>query len=259
VQTTSGNALQAAGGTILVPNDNLSITAGGHAVLANGAGSSITIANGASTSLTGLGAGLAAIGGGSSIDATGVVITGNATSRGHGAVAESGGVINLHAGTSIATGGGFNAVALGASGAGSVVTADAPISVTTTGRGAMGIYLHDGGQVSLLPGSTLNINGNSSVGIAVDNTSLTLGTIGSGLTINLNGTGVAGQAGSTGVVALNGGNVSLQNLTVTGQNAAAGVWAQPGTTVTLTGASVININSAQNQTFYTLATANLVT
>lgn len=259
VQTTTGNALQAAGGTILVPNDNLSIIAGGHAVLANGANSSVTIANGLSIALTGLGAGLAAIGTGSNINATGVVITGDATSRGHGAVAESGGIINLHAGTSISTGGGFNAVALGASGAGSVVTADALISVTTTGRGAMGIYLHDGGQVSLLPGSTLNINGTSSVGVAVDNTTLALGTIGSGLTINLNGVGVAGQAGSTGVVAINGGNVSLQDLTVTGQNAAAGVWAQPGTMITLTGSSLININSAQNQTFYTLATANLIT
>jgi outer membrane autotransporter protein len=258
VQTTTGNALQAAGGTILVPNDNLSITTGnGHAVLANGAGSTVNIANGASISQTGLGAGLAAIAG--TIDATGVVITGGPTSAGHGAVAESGGTVNLHAGTSITTGGGFNAVALGASGAGSRVIVDAPISVTTTGRGAMGIYLHDGGQVVLPAASTLNINGNSSVGVAVDNTTVALGTIGSGLTINLNGAGVSGQAGSTGVVAFNGGNISLQNLTVTGPNAAAGVWAQPGSTITLTGSSLININSAQNQTFYTLQTANLVT
>ena len=242
VQTQTGNALQAAGGTILVPNDNLSITTGGgHAVLANGAASSVTFANGASITLTGVGAGLAAIGG--TINATGVAITGTAASRGHGAVAESGGTINLHAGTTISTGGAFNAVALGASGAGSSVNADALIPVTTIGRGAMGIYLHDGGQVSLLPGSTLNINGTSSVGVAVDNTTVVPGTIGSGLTINLNGVGVAGQAGSAGVVAFNGGNISLQNLTVTGSNAAAGVWALPNSVVTLTGASTININS----------------
>jgi outer membrane autotransporter protein len=258
VQTSSGNALQAAGGSIVVPNDNLAITTGnGHAALANGAGSTVTFSNGASISLTGTGAGLAAIGG--TIDATGVTITGSAASNGHGAIAESGGIVNVHAGTSISTGGGFNAVALGASGAGSSVVADALIPVTTTGRGAMGIYLHDGGQVSLLPGSTLNINGTSSVGVAVDNTTVALGTIGSGLSVNLNGTGVSGQAGSTGVVAFNGGNISLENLTVTGANAAAGVWAQPNSTVTLTGASVININSAQNETYYTLATAFLVT
>jgi outer membrane autotransporter protein len=258
VQSQNGNALQAAGGTILVPNDNLSITtAGGHAVLANGAASTVTIANGASIALTGVGAGLAAIGG--TINATGVAINGTAASRGHGAVAESGGTINLHTGTSISTGGAFNAVALGASGAGSQVNADALIPVTTTGRGAMGIYLHDGGQVSLLPGSTFNINGTSSVGVAVDNTTVSLGTIGSGLTINLNGVGVAGQAGSTGVVAFNGGNIFLQNLTVTGSNAAAGVWAAPNSVVTLTGTNTININSEQNRTFYTLQTANLVT
>ena len=258
VQTQNGNALQAAGGTILVPNDNLSITtAGGHAVLANGAASTVTFSNGASISLTGVGAGLAAIGG--TINATGVAINGSAASRGHGAVAEGGGTINLHAGTSISTGGAFNAVALGASGAGSRVIADALIPVTTTGRGAMGVYLHDGGQVSLLPGSTFNINGTSSVGVAVDNTTVAPSTIGNGLTINLNGTGVAGQAGSTGVVAFNGGNISLQNLTVTGTNAAAGVWAAANSSVTLTGTNVININSAQNQTFYTLQTANLIT
>jgi len=258
VQTQNGNALQAAGGIILVPNDNLSITTGnGHAVLANGASSTVTFSNGASISLTGVGAGLAAIGG--TIDAAGVAISGTAASRGHGAVAESGGTVNLRAGTSISTGGAFNAVALGASGTGSRVVADALIPVTTTGRGAMGVYLHDGGQVSLLPGSTFNVNGTSSVGIAVDNTTVASGAIGNGLTINLNGAGAAGQAGSTGVVAFNGGNISLQDLTVTGANAAAGVWAQPNSTVTLTGTNVININAAQNQTFYTLQTANLVT
>jgi len=257
VRTVNGNALQANGGTILVPRDSLSILTGfGHGVLANGASSAVTIANGAAITTNG-GTGLAAIGG--TINATGVVIVGAATSTGHGAVAESGGTINLHAGTSITTGGGFNAVALGASGAGSRVNADALIPLTTTGRGAMGIYLHDGGQVSLLPGSTFNINGTSSVGVAVDNTTVALGTIGRGLTINLNGAGVAGQAGSTGVVAFNGGNITLQNLTVTGSNAAAGVWAQSNSTVTLTDASVININSAQNQTYYTLRTPTLIT
>ena len=258
VQTGNGNALQAAGGTILVPNGNLGITTGGgHAVLANGATSAVTVANGTSITLTGVGAGLAAIGG--TINATGVAISGTAASRGDGAVAEGGGTVNLHAGTSISTGGAFNAVALGASGAGSRVNTDVLIPVTTTGRGAMGIYLHDGGQVSLLPGSTLNINGTSSVGVAVDNTTVALGTIGSGLTINLNGTGIPAQAGSTGVVAFNGGNISLQNLTVTGSNGAAGVWAALNSTVTLTGTNTIDINSAQNQTFYTLQTATLVT
>src|SRR6201986_5295048 len=137
VQTQNGNALQAAGGAILVPNDNLGITTGGgHAVLANGVASTVTIANGASITLTGVGAGLAAIGG--TINATGVAINGTPASRGHGAVAESGGTVNLHAGTSISTGGAFNAVALGASGAGSRVNADALIPVTTNRPGSHG-------------------------------------------------------------------------------------------------------------------------
>lgn len=259
VQTANGNALQASGtGLISVINDALTIqTGGGHAALANGANSVVTFSNGATINLTGVGAGLAAIGG--TINATGVAISGSVASRGHGAVAESGGIVNLNAGTSISTGGAFNAVALGASGANSQVNVNALIPVTTTGRGAMGVYLHDGGQVFLPQNFTFNINGTSSVGIAVDNTIVAPGTIGSGLSINLNGVGAANQAGSTGVVALNGGNITLDSLTVTGSNAAAGAWAEANSTVTLTGAGTININSAQNQTFYTLQTANLVT
>ncbi len=227
--------------------------------MANGAASGITL-NGVAITTTGTGAGLAAIGG--TIDATNVVInnTGTSTpnvSAGHGAVAESGGTVNLHAGTSIATGA-FNAVGLGASGPGSRVIADALIPVAMNGRGAMGVYLHDGGQVTLLPGSTLNLNATSSIGVSVDNTTVA-GAIGSGLTISLNASGVAGQAGSTGVAAFNNGTITLDNLTVTGPNAAAGAWARASGNITLTGRSVINISAEQNPTSYTLLTNNLVT
>ena len=259
VTTTGGGgapALHATGAGSSITATNTNITTLAHGALADGTGANITLSGGTFT-INGLGAGLAAIGG--TLDATGITVTGSPTLRSHGAIAETGGTINLHAGTSIATGGGFNAVALGASGAGSRVNADALIPVTTAGRGAMGVYMHDGGIVSLVAGTTFQINGTSSVGVAVDNTSVPLGTIGSGLTINLNGAGVAGQAGSTGVVALNNGNISLENLTVTGPNAAAGAWATSGSTVTISGNSTININAAQNQTFYTLQTANLIT
>ena len=57
------------------------------------------------------------------------------------------------------------------------------------GPSATGVYLHDGGQATLVPGSSMTLNGTSSVGVAVDNTTVPLGTIGSGLTINLNGAG----------------------------------------------------------------------
>ncbi|PWK60316.1 autotransporter outer membrane beta-barrel domain-containing protein, partial [Aminobacter sp. AP02] len=260
-QSVNGNALQASGGTITVPNGGLSIlTQGGHAVLANGATSSVTL-NGAAISTTGTGAGLAAIGG--TIIASAVVVnnTGTSTvnvSAGHGAIAESGGTVNLHAGTSITTGA-FNAVGLGASGAGSRVIADALIPVTMNGRGAMGVYLHDGGQVTLLPGSTLQMNATSSIGVTADNTTVALGAIGSRLTINLNGVGVAGQAGSTGLFAVNGGTLALANVTITGPNAAAGAWARDTSSITISGNSIININAAQNPTAYVLQTANLIT
>ena len=255
VQTTSGNALNAAGGTIFVPNGNVSIqTTVGHAVLASGATSTVTIADGATITTTAAGVGLVAIGG--TVNATGVVV--NNTNNGHGAVAESGGTVNLYAGTSITTGGAFNAVGLGASGTDSKIIPDELIPVTTTGRGAMGVYMHDGGQVALLPASTLQMNGNSSVGVTVDNTTVASGTIGVGLKINLNGAGVAGQAGSTGIAAVNSGNISIENVTVTGQNAAAGALAHTGSTININNSS-IDINAAQNQIFYTLSSFNLVT
>lgn len=254
IQTVNGNALQANGGIITVPNGGVNIqTGGGHGVLANGAASSVTL-NGASITTTGVGAALAAIGG--VIDATGVTMTGTAGSSGHGAVAESGGIINLHTGTSITRGTGFNSVGIGASGAGSQVNATALIPVTMQGSGAMGIYLHDGGQVNLQPGSTLQMNGTGSVGLSADNATVTAANL-RNLTINLNGSGAG--ASSTGVVAFNGGSVTLENLTVTGANAAAGVWARPGSSITLSGQSVININAPSNPTFYTLLTPNLVT
>ena len=222
--------------------------------MANGAASTINITN-ASINTTGVGAGLAAVGG--TINATGVVMTGTAASRGHGAVAESGGTVNLHAGTVIARGGGFNSVGLGASGAGSQVIPDVLVPVTMAGNGAMGVYVHDGGQVTLLPGSTLQMNGTGSVGVSVDNTSVALGTIGRGLTINLAGVGAGGA--STGVVTLNGGNIAIQDLTVQGANAAAGAWARTGTSITVSGQSVLNINTATSPNSYFLTTANLVT
>lgn len=259
-QTQNGTALEAFGGIITVPNGVNVQTVGGHAFLANGIGSSITIANGAAITTTGVGAALAAIGG--TINATGVIVNNTATatptiSAGHGAIAESGGTINLHAGTSITTAA-FNSVGLGASGAGSTVNPSVLIPVTMNGRGSMGVYLHDGGQVTLLPGSTLQMNATSSIGIAVDNTTVALGTFGSGLTINLDGVHVAGQAGSTGLVAFNGASVAIENLTVTGANAAAGVWARPNSSITISGNSVINIAAPSNPTYYTLATSNLV-
>ncbi len=186
-------------------------------------------------------------------------MTGSATSRGHGAVAESGGTIFLHAGTTIQRGWRVQRHRLGASGAGSQVILDALVPVTMQGRGAMGVYLHDGGQVTLLPGSTLQMNGTRQRRHRGRQHDRAPGRIGSGLVINFDGVHAAGDAGSTGLVAFNNSTVTIDTLTVQGADAANGIWARPGGSVTLTGQSVININAVQNPTFYTLQTATLVT
>lgn len=90
------------------------------------------------------------------------------------------------------------------------------------GRGAMAIYLHDGGQAQLVDGSTLQLNASNSVGVAADNTTVTVRALGKGLTINFNATPTSGQAGGTGVVAMNAGNISLEDVTVQGVGAGAG-------------------------------------
>ncbi len=257
LQTLNGNALNANGGTINVSSNVTMQSQNGHGMLANGSASSV-VASGTSVQTTGTGAGLAAIGG--SIGATGVTVNnlGNSTptvSAGHGAIAESGGSVLLHAGTSIATGA-FNAVGLGASGASSQVLADAVIPVTMNGRGALAVYLHDGGQVGLAAGTTLQLNASNSVGVAGDNT---MATLAERLTARFDGAIGPGQAGGTGMVAFNGASLSAQDFTVSGAGAAAGAWARQGSRITLTGASAITIAANANPTFYTLQTAFLVT
>lgn len=202
IQTLNGNALNANGGNITASNTVNLLTQNGHAVLANNSSSTVNL-NGTSIQTTGTGAGIGAIGG--TVNATGVTINNLGTSTptvsaGHGAIAESGGTVVLNTGTSIATGA-FNAVGLGASGANSQVNATVNIPVAMNGRGALGVYLHDGGQVSLLNNSVLQMNASNSVGVSADNTTVALGTIGSGLTINFNATPTTGQAAGTGVVA----------------------------------------------------------
>jgi type V secretory pathway adhesin AidA len=260
IRTLNGNALNANGGNISASNNVTLLTQNGHAVLANSSSSTVNL-SGTFIQTTGSGAGIGAIGG--IVNATGVTINnlGNSTptiSAGHGAIAESGGKVILNSGTSIATGA-FNAVGFGASGVNSQVTATANIPLVMNGMGALGVYLHDGGQVILLNNSVLQMNASNSVGVSADNTAVALGTIGSGLTINFNATPAAGQAAGTGVVSFNAGNISLESLTVQGAGAGAGAWARLGSTINLSGDSLININADANPTYYTLQTAYLIT
>lgn len=260
IQTLNGNALNANGGSIISSGGVLLRTRGGHAVLANSNTSSVTL-DGTNIQTTGTGAGLVAIGG--NINATNVVINNAGTSSanvsaGHGAIAENGGIINLNSGSSVATGA-FNSVGLGASGSGSQVRTTDAVPVIMNGRGAMAIYMHDGGQVSVVDDSVLQLNASNSIGVTVDNTIVALGALGKGLTINFNAVPTSSQAAGTGLVALNGGNLSLEDVMVQGVGAGAGAWARRGSTINIFGNSVININANANPTFYTLNTPYLAT
>lgn len=257
VQVQNGNALMANGGNIGASNSVSVLTQNGHGMLASNVASVIN-ANGTSVQTTGTGAGLAAIGG--TVNATNVVVNnlGNSTptvSAGHGAIAESAGTVTVNSGSSIATGA-FNAVGLGASGANSQVIATAIVPVTMNGRGAMGIYLNDGGAVSLPANAALTLNASNGVGVSADNTT---STIASGLSLSFNAVPTAGQASGTGLVAFNTGALTAPSVVVQGVGAGAGAWARPGSSVTLTGNSSIAINAAANPTYYTLQTAFLIT
>ncbi len=260
ITSALGNGLFANVGTVLVPFGVSLSTTGGNAVVANGTGSLVDLA-GAQFGITGVGDAVVAINGGV-VDVTGSTVNSLATSAAnissaHGFIAEAGGLVSARGVNQINTAA-FNAVALGASGAGSrVENALVPV-VTMSGIGSLGIYVHDGGQVQTPANTRIVMNGTNSVGVSADNTTVAAGTLGSGLTVDFSN-GSTTQAAGTGVVAMNGGVVTLDSFQVTGVGAGAGAWSRPGTTITLTGSSNINIAATTNPTFYTLQTAYLAT
>jgi outer membrane autotransporter protein len=258
--TANGNGLFANGGTINVLHGINVFTVGGHAVIANGAGSVVTL-NSGNLGTTGVGAGLVAIAGAVlNVTNTQVANTATATasvSAGHGAIAESGGAIHF-AGTNRISTAAANAVALGASGPASRIDMALAPLITMTGSGSMGVYLYNGGQVDLAPATTLQMNGPSSIGLTVDNTVVPAGTLGSGMVVRFDGTQTTGASG-TGIVAINGSNVALDSVSVLGSGAAMGVWARNGSTITLTGTNLINVAASTNPAFYTLANGRLAT
>ncbi|RDY65888.1 autotransporter outer membrane beta-barrel domain-containing protein [Lysobacter soli] len=228
--TASGNALQASGTGQIVTTGSLALTTtSGHAVLANGANAFVSL-TGANIVGSGVGGGLIAIGG--RIDASDSAYLNNATAsnpvlNGQGAIAESGGRINLLGNVSIESRA-TQAVGLGASGAGSVITVSAPTLLTLSGGNAMGVYLHDGGQLNLPTGFNIRMSGTGGVGVTVDNTTATLA---SGLTLDFPtspaSVGTTSNSG-LGVIAVNNADASFSNLTVQGPGLGAGVWALSG-------------------------------
>ena len=250
--TASGNGLQASGTGVIQARDNFAITTtSGHAVLANTGGS--IFLEGGNLVGSGVGGGLIALGG--RIDATSVAYLNNATAsatvlNGQGAIADSGGLINLLGNVSINTAAN-QAIGLGA-GTNSTINVTAPTLLTLRGANAMGIYLHDGGQVNLPTGFSIDLRGTGNIGATVDNTTTTFA---SGLTLNLPTlpASVSTTANSgLGVIAVNNANATFDNLRVQGVGVGAGVWALSGSqgfggntssdaTVTLTGNSVISL------------------
>jgi len=225
--TASGNALQASGTGVINARSNFAVTTtSGHAALAN-AGGTIFL-NGGNLVGSGGGGGLIALGG--RIDATSVAYSNNTTSasNGQGAIADSGGTINLLGNVALDTAGN-QAVGLGA-GTNSTINVTGPAIVTLRGTNAMGIYLHDGGQVNLPTGMAINHYGTGNVGVTVDNTTASLA---SGLTLNFNTLPASVSTGansSIGVVAANNANATFENLTVAGAGVGGGVWAISGAT-----------------------------
>ncbi|WP_395334880.1 hypothetical protein WBP06_24495 [Novosphingobium sp. BL-8H] len=173
----------------------------------------------------------------------------------HGAIAELTGQIHFGDGGSTITTANPNVVGLGAN-LGGIIDATGPITVnmnaasasTTPGRTAA--YAHDGGQIALAAGSVFNINGGAGgAGMMVDNSVLSRSI--DGLTINLNAVGTTSSAGSSGVVAINGGQAAFDGLTVQGTSAASGALARgAGANIALADSNITV--AAQSPNYYVL-------
>lgn len=260
--TDRGSALYAHGGAIRVPSGVNIATGAGAALYADGVDSSIELAAGNVRSLAG---------GYAAVARNGATVTINASNfsdpyyagpstLANGMVADAGGAITLSGINSMTTGGASTQVGLGASGAGSLINVAAPFTfvgglsgLTMNGLGSLGIYLFDGGSVTLARSQTILLNGSSSVGVSVDATSMAAPL--TGLTIRFP---VATAVGGTGVVVMNGGAAQLSDLTVTGAGAAVGVWTQSGTSATVSGTSRIDVNSATNSQSWQVTSPTLV-
>ena len=254
----TGNGLFANGGTVDVLRGINVFTTGGHAVIANGASSVVNLTGG-NLGTTGVGAGLVAIGGGvlnvNSTRVTNIATASANVTAGHAAIAESGGVIHFSGVNRISTAA-TNAVAFGASGAGSRIDTTLAPFVTMTGSGSMGVYVYNSGQVVLAPSTTLQMNGPSNIGVTVDNTVVPAGALGSGLVVRFDSAQTSGASG-TGIVAIKGSSVALDSFSVLGNGAATGAWARDGSTITLTGTNTINVAASTNAAFYTLTSGRL--
>ncbi|WP_157971449.1 autotransporter outer membrane beta-barrel domain-containing protein [Dyella sp. C9] len=264
VTTTTGTGIYDREGTVDVLSPGLTVTSGGgYAIFAYAtlerAAATTTISQGANLNVTGVGAALAANGLAATINANNVAINLSGGS-GRGAVAQDGGTITLAGGSITSSGTALNALAFGAANTSaaaatpSTLTVTSPVTVNLNSPGAIGVYMYGGGVVSLPANQTFNFNPGSGVGgtgMVVDNSQVPTTALGAGLTFNFNAGASGAQNSGIGVLVINGGSVTLNNLTVAGSNAGVGVMVRNGSSATLSGGT-ITIGATPTWSFYTL-------
>ncbi|WP_205746418.1 autotransporter outer membrane beta-barrel domain-containing protein [Dyella amyloliquefaciens] len=259
VTTVNGNGIQDYNGTVSIPYAGLNVTtASGYGIIAFSSGtasSTISIPNGATINVTGGGGALAAYGAPASLSATNVTLNLATPGAGRGAVAQGGATMDIYGSNSSLTARGsvLNQLGFAASGAGSVVTVHDPMAVDMQSPAAIGVYMKNGGIVSLPSNQVFefdNPNDSGSVGMVVDNTVVGSGVLGSGINFHFDSPSEVNNA-STGVVVINGGQVTLDNLRVSGADVAAGIWVRGGSTATLNGGE-LDIDAYKQSAYYVM-------
>lgn len=148
--------------------------------------------------------------------------------------ANGGGVV---AGTDVEAGTSANAVAVNASGMGSLITLD---GMTLLNGAQGGAWMDNGGLVKLGGNTLINIGGgnNGATGIYINGVNTPSDTFGSGITINIDGTHSDQNAWTGVLVDGAGASAVFDNLRIQGDSADIGVLAQSGASANLTNSNI---------------------
>ena len=267
VQTASGTAVQNSNGQIDVSAAGLTVTTNngiGFLSTSNNVNAlaPIRLTAGATVNVNNGGAALGANGIAGNIAATDAAVNLNGGSATRGFVAQSGGAVTVNGSSSItASGAGINQLALGAAGTGSTVTVSTPIAIAMNSPGAIGVYMYGGGVVQLPQNQMFTFNAgmaSGAVGMIVDGSQVPVDALGSGLAFHFNTTPPAsGANGSSGVLVLNGGSVTINGLMVDGPDASDGVLVRDGSSATLVGGQ-IDLQSTLNGAYGALTNGKLL-
>jgi outer membrane autotransporter protein len=245
VRTAAGRGLHATAGSIAADNGLTLITGNAAALFADGGvislqGGAVT-SNGFNGRLAGVTAGTVRIATTHYNDPTVAAGTGN------GVGVAGSGRAELGAGNVLYVGGGTNRVGLGIEGPNASLAVTGSLPITFQSDSALGIYLYGGGQLQASAPISLTFNGASSVGLTVDGTA-NAQTI-NGLTTRFDSTATTGSTG-TGVVAMNAGSATIENLAVSGPAVGLGLWIRAGSAITLRGSSTVAVSATRNGQAY---------